>query len=269
MKNKSSVWTGVCASVLMLTALQSPADQPAIAVKQDTYSGTIVSVETNEHTLDVKGFWMTKKFNLGDNCAYVLLDKPTGAIGDLRPGENVTISYQDAHGVKVAGRVQQDPMTYEGTVKAVDPAANTLTLRLQSGDRTFQVPDSCKIVLRNNRTGTLEAVQPGNYITITYETPGNKFVAHQIAQTSESFIGEVKAIDLTDRTVKAKALFDSKKFYLGDNCAVVLNGKMDAPLNQIRLGDRLEFNYDNVNGVNVANRIATASQKSQTTSSQP
>jgi Cu/Ag efflux protein CusF len=270
MKNTLSVWTVACATALTLTTLKSSADQPAAAAKLDTYSGTIVSIEPNERALDVKGVWMTKKFNLGDQCAYMLLDKPTGAIGDLRPGEKVTIQYQNAHGVKVADRIQQIPMTYEGTVKAINPAANTLTLRLQSGDRTFQVPENCKIVLRNNRSGSLDAVQPGNYVMVTYEMPGDKLlIAHQIAQTSESFVGQVTAIDLNDRTVKAKAMFGSKKFNLGDNCAIVVNGKMDTPLNEVKLGDRLEFNYDNVNGVNVANRIATTSQPSETTSTQP
>lgn len=244
------------------------ADQQATAAKQDSYSGTIVSVNPAEHTLDIKGTWSTKTFNLGDNCSYALLDKPSGAVTDLRPGEKVAISYQDAHGVTVASRVQQIPMSYEGTVKAVDPVAKTLTLHLTTGDKTFQISGDCKIVLHNNKSGTLEAVQPGNYVTVTYETPGDKYVAHQVAQTSETFTGELTAIDLNDRTVKAKAFFGSKKFSLGDNCTIVINGRMSKEMNQLRLGDRLEFSYDNVNGVNVASRIANTTQSPEAASTQ-
>ena len=106
-------------------------------------------------------------------------------------------------------------------------------------------------------------------VTVTYETPGDKNVAREIVQGSETFTGEVTAIDLNDRTVKAKAMFGAKQFNLGDNCAIVINGKMGGELNALKLGDRLEFNYNDVNGVNVANRIATAPQPLETTSAQP
>ena len=47
------------------------------------------------------------------------------------------------------------------------------------------------------------------------------------------------------------------KFNLAANCAVVLNGKPGAELRDIRLGDRLVLDYDQVNGINIVNRIAT------------
>ena len=67
-----------------------------------------------------------KEFNLGNNCAVVQLDKPSGMISDLRPGEKVTVSYQAVHGVKIADRVQQLAMQTEGEVKAIDPVGNRL-----------------------------------------------------------------------------------------------------------------------------------------------
>ena len=268
MKNMMHTWIAACASALTLTAMSSYAGQDAAAAGSDRYTGMVVAVNPNEHTLDVKGLWMTKTFNLGDDCSYVQLDKPAGTMSDLRSGEKVTVTYVDAHGVRVANRVQQIAMTHEGTVKAIDPMAKTVTLHEgMTGDKTYRLPADCRVVLRNDHTGTLDAVKPGNYVTITYETPGGKAVARQIAQTSDTFVGEVTAIDLTDRTVKAKALFGSKKFSLGDNCTIILNGKMNAPLNDVRLGERLEFSYDDVNGINVANRIATAPAESETTSS--
>lgn len=271
MKNILRAWTAVFAVVLTLTAITSLADeQAATTAKHDkTYEGTIVSVNPSDRTLDVKGWLLTKQFNLGGSCAFVMLDKPLGAIGDLRPGEKITVSYQNASGVLAADRVEQKAMTREGTVKAIDPASHKLTLRANGTDREFQIPDDCKIVLRDNHSGSLANVQIGDRVTVTYETPGDKNVAREIVQGSETFTGEVTAIDLNDRTVKAKAMFGAKQFNLGDNCAIVINGKMGGELNALKLGDRLEFNYNDVNGVNVANRIATAPQPLETTSAQP
>ena len=64
------------------------------------------------------------------------MGQDTGAIGDLRPGQKVTVGYQDAHGVLVADRVTQQPMRDEGMVKAIDPATQTLTLHLGVMDKT-------------------------------------------------------------------------------------------------------------------------------------
>jgi hypothetical protein len=91
---------------------------------------------------------------------------------------------------------------------------------------------------------------------VTYETPNDIATARQIAQTSESFAGTLTAIDLDERTVKAKTLFDTKKFNLVDNCAIVINGKTDARLSDLKPEDKLVFSYDEINGVNVVNRIA-------------
>ena len=113
----------VCASVLTLTAFTSAADQATTVAKPDkTYTGTVISVNPNESTLKVKGLLFSKNFNLGEGCAYALWNKPAGAVTDLRAGEKVEVAYQDASGVLVADRIQQEPMTDQGMVKAIDPA---------------------------------------------------------------------------------------------------------------------------------------------------
>ena len=61
--------------------------------------------------------------------------------------------------------------------------------------------------------------------------------------------------------MKAKASFNTKKFNVGDDCAVVINGKPDGKLTDLRPGESLMFSYDEVNGVNVVNRIAPAERQ--------
>ena len=270
--NTLRIWTVVCASALTMTAaLKSLADDTAAAVRpHKSYTGTVVSVDTKEHTLGLKGTFLSKTFNLGDNCAYTLVDKPTGEIGDLRPGQRVMVVYQESHGVLVADRVNQQPLQYEGTVKAYDPIQRTMTLHGRGLDKTFQIAAGCKVMLRDYKSGALTDIQTGNYVTVTYEAPGDKATAWKIAQTSETFSGSLTAIDLDTKTVKAKALFYTKKFTLGDNCAIMANGKINGQLSDLKPNDKLVFNYDEINGVNVANRIAPAgtAQQSETTAAQ-
>lgn len=256
----------LCASVLTAaTVVTASTDQTAAAAKPEkNYTGTVVSVNPAEHTLAVRGFLFSKKFNLGDNCTYVLLEKPAGTIGDLRPGEKVAVKYQDASGVLVADHVKQEPMRYEGMVTAISPENQTLTVHVRGMDKKFQIADNCAVVLRNDKSGTLNDIQVGNHVTVTYETPNDTLMARQIAQTSATFTGTLTAIDLGERTVKAKTLFDTKKFNLADNCAIVLNGKPDGQLSDLRPDEQLVFSYNDVNGVNVVNRIANANAAPQT-----
>ena len=244
-----------------------------MAAKSDkSYTGTVTSVDPKERTLDVKGTMLliNRRFALGDQCAYILPGRTAGAISDLRPGEKVTVNYQDAHGVLVADRVEQKPMRCSGTVAAIDPAAHTMTLHLRLHDKTFQLPDDCNIVLRDAKAGALADVQPGNHVTITYETPGDQPTAREIAQTSGLFTGELTAVDMADRTVKAKAMFGTMTFHLADNCNIVANGKLGGQLSDLKLGDRLAFSYNDLNGVNIADRIGSAPpQQIETTSVMP
>jgi Cu/Ag efflux protein CusF len=268
---KSQGWMAVCVAVLtMAAAFRASADQTAAARPEKSYTGTVVSVDPKEHTLTTKGFVLSKEFNLGAACTYTSLDNSVGTINDLRPGEKVAVSYQDANGVLVADSIAQQPMRYEGMVKAIDPTAHTLTLHVRGMDKTFQIADGCNVMLRDEKSGTLADIQIGNHVTVTYETPDSKPTARQIAQTSIEFTGTLTAIDLGEKTLKAKSLFDSKKFNVADNCAIVINGKLDGQLSDLKPNDKLVFSYDEINGVNVVNRIATTeSQPSSVAATSP
>jgi hypothetical protein len=257
-------WMAVCLLALTATAgyrvLADDASAEATAARPDkTYSGTIVSVDPKERLLEVKGFLFShKKFNLGDSCTYTIVGEDAGTVGNLRPGQKVTVGYQAVQGVLVADRVTQQPMQDEGMVKAMDPATQTLTLHAGLRDKKFQLPADCEVTLRGGRAGTIADIQPGNHVLITYEVPDGKATARQIAQTSETFTGDLTAIDLDQKTMKAKAMFTTRKFNVGDDCAVVINGKPNGKLTDLRFGESLTFSYDTINGVNVVNRIAPA-----------
>lgn len=235
------------------------ADQPTPAPKGErNYTGTVVAVDPQEHELKLKGFLFSKAFSLGDTCTYALLDEGAGNLGDVRLGQKVTVHYENAAGVLVAGRVEQQPLRCEGTVKEVDPKTRVLTVRRRIADKTFRIADGCHVTLRDGKPGTVADVQPGEQVTVTYEVPGRHPTARQIDQTSAKFTGSLTAIDLNTRTVKAKSLLDSRKFNLADRCAIVLDGKVGGRMADLKPGDRLTFSYNEVNGVHVVNRIATS-----------
>lgn len=258
----------------MTAAFKSLADDSATGIKSHptyTYTGKVESVNASEHTLALKGILFTKTFNLGNSCTYSFVDPDASTVNGLRPGQKVRVVYEESQGVRVADRVVQEPMRDTGVVKTLDPAQRTLTLRHDGLDQSFQLAGDCKVMLRDNKPGGAGDIQPGNYVTVTYETPKGKPMAREIAQTSETFTGSLTAIDLEAKTIKARALFDTKKFNVGDNCAILVNGNNSGQLSDLRPNERLVFSYDDINGVNVVNRIAPAAtpQPTETTAAQP
>jgi len=255
---------GFLAAVLTASvAFRSQADDAAPATgnpppspSEKTRTGTVTSVDPKEHTLSIQEWTSWRKdFNLGDSCAYVLLDKPAGTINDLRPGEKVMVSYQNAHGVLIADRVKQISMQFEGTVLAINPANHHLTVHWKARDKQLQIADDCNVVLLHQTPGQLTSIRPGDHVTVTYELPDGVATARQIAQTSLEFTGNLTAIDLGEKTVKARAAFETKKFNVADDCTVVINGRTDGRLSDLRPDERLTFSYDEIHGVNVVNRI--------------
>ena len=269
-------WMAVCAAALTVTAgYRVLADEAAanapVAKPDKTYTGTVVSVDPKESQLDVNGFLFShKQFNLGDTCTYMIVGQASGAVDDLRPGQRVTVGYQDANGVLVADRVTQQPLRDEGMVKAIDAKAQTLTLHAGMIDKTFQLPPDCAVSLRGDKTGTLGDIQAGDHVTVTYEVPEGKATVREVAQTSATFTGDLTAIDLDQKTIKAKATFSVKKFNVGDDCAIMVNGRPDGKMTDLRPGESLAISYDKVNGVNIVNRIAPGGdRKSSVASSAP
>jgi hypothetical protein len=248
LKNNLATWAAV---------LTATTDQFATAARQDKrFTGQVVSVDPKENRLKVKGFIRSKTFNLGTACGFILPDESTGTANDLRPGEKVTVSYQNVHNVLIASRVEQQPMRLEGIVEAINPDKRTLTLHRPALSTQFQIADGCNIVLRDGKPGAFADIQPGSHVTVTYETPDAMPTVREITKTSLEFTGTLTAIDLGEKTVKASALLGSVKFNVAGNCAIVINGRINGQLGDLKPYEKLVFSYDEINGINVVKRIA-------------
>jgi predicted RNA-binding protein len=256
---KAKSWLVAGASILSAAAFNAAADPTvASAAPAKEYTGTVMNVDRQENTLETRGFLFGKKFNLGSACIYSLLEDTNGTEAGLHAGQKVTVTYQNVDGVLVADRIEQQPMRLEGRVKSIDQAKHTVTVH-EDGlglDKQFLFAAGCKVMLRDDKAGAVSDIQPGNYVALVYETPTGLPTVQIISQTSQHFTGTVTALDLDERTVKARSLFDEKKFNLGENCVIVANGRLDGQLSDLKPEDNLIFTYDEIEGVNVVNHIA-------------
>jgi len=246
----------------MFPVVASADQEMAVKKNESTWTGTVAAVNPQNSTITGKWWWFTKTFNLGDNCAISVPDKNEGALSDLRPGEKVKIRYQDVEGVLVADRITERPLHCRGTVRDVDRNAKTVMIEGNTAYKrflthnTFGIAGDCRVILPDGRNGGLDDLRPGSMLAIFYELPDNSPVAYRIKVKSSTFVGTVDAIDLSQRTVKPREMLGEKKFNLADGCRIVVNGNQNAQLKDLELGRKYQFTYEDVNGVDVVNRIA-------------
>jgi len=259
----------VCTTVLVSAfALSAHADGQATA-KEKTCAGTIIAVDSGEHILKINEFLLNRSFILGEGCVVSVGDNPNSQITDLRPGQKVQISYKNADGVLVADRIAQEKLRVAGTVRSLDISGNTLKLWDGGRVRTFAVATTCGVKLSAGASGALGDIKPGDHVAITYETPASLWVAYQIDRPSRIFVGTLDAIDLPNRMLKASHYLGSERFSMANDCNIMLDGRHDARISDLRLGTQYEFNYDKVDGVNVVNRIAPSEAQNQASASSP
>jgi Cu/Ag efflux protein CusF len=238
-------------------------------VKEKVFKGTVTAVNAVEKTVAIKGVWSSKTFNASDVCKVSLEDKPEAVLSDLRPGHKVQVHYQNAQGVLVAGQFTQHNQVLKGHITAIDPGKRTFVVKGSAGTRNFTVAENCNVILQDEKIGTLENLKVGHTVSVAYEEPtGKTWTAHKIEQKAETFVGTIQAIDASARTVKARSFMAEKKFNLGDGCRIVVEGRPDASLRDLRIGDRVAFTYEDANGVLVANRIGLDSSLPETGSAQ-
>jgi hypothetical protein len=116
--------------------------------------------------------------------------------------------------------------------------------------------DHCNVIIRQDQNRALADLRIGNKVTVSYSSPEGAKVAQRIEQTGETFTGTVEAIDADARTLKAQHLLSEKKFNLAKDCPIVIGGKSDGKLSDLRIGDKLSVYYENIDGVLVATCVA-------------
>jgi Cu/Ag efflux protein CusF len=245
---------GTALLLLALTGRSAAADSST--AKPKCLKGTVTAVDQKEKTFAVSGFWSTRTFNAGDHCKIKLEDKADAELKDLRPGQRVEVSYVANNGVRVASQVVQKNLVFTGNISAIDPAGRILKVKRGAVSETFVAGDNCKVVIREDGNKSLADLKIGQKVTVGYSPSAGAKLAQRIEQTGSVFTGTVEAIDADDRTLKAQHLLSEKKFNLAKDCPIVIGGKSDGKLSDLRIGDKLSIHFEDMDGVLVATTIA-------------
>ena len=240
-------------------ALLAQADEnlAKTAPKDNSFTGTIQALDVKERAVKVKRFLSTKSFHLGESCQIAVGDKKGAAVSELRPGQKVEVHYKDASGVLIASHIAQQPMSWRGRIETINARERYLVVKDGKETKKFAWTDESRFILAGDKNGKFGDVRIGQRVSVIYELPNEQPVARRVEQTSDTFTGTLSAIDVQERTIKAKHLRGEKKFRVASDCRILVNGKPWGELNDLRLGRTFTFSYDEVDGVNIVNHIAS------------
>jgi Cu/Ag efflux protein CusF len=203
----------------------------------------------------------TLSFSLSDTCTVTLEDKPVATLADLRPGQQIQIHYENSHGVRIAHEILQQDLVYHGHIESIDVASKTVGIKHGMATRKFTLPEHLAVVVKDNKAGAMGDLKIGQTVDVIYESKNSGYLARRIEQKNPTFVGTIRSMDAATRTVKAKNFFEEKHFRLADGCRIVTTDNPNAGLRDLRIGDRVEFVYEDKGGVLIANRIGPESSQ--------
>jgi ribosomal 50S subunit-recycling heat shock protein len=101
----------------MVTVVYQSENEPLIAsrIEQNdlNFSGTIRAIDAEKQTVTAKSLLHEKTFHVGDGCKIVVNGQVNGSLRDLRIGDRMSVSYDNADGVLVASRISKEPTSSE------------------------------------------------------------------------------------------------------------------------------------------------------------
>jgi len=238
--------------------LHAEAGAPTATTQKNTsareYTGTLSAVDATDRTVKVDKYFWDKTFNLAENCTFAIgLDKES-TLESLRAEMEVVVSYQEADGVFVATHIAQRWYTQTGYIRSATPASHEIVMDRMGMAKKFRVNDSTKFIIHQD-AAKLGDLKPGQKVTLTYTRQDDLWLAQKVVDSSETFTGTVEALDAGANTLKVKSLLTTHKFNLGDGCKIVLDGDTTGRLRDLRIGQKVTIDYEEVKGVMVAARI--------------
>ena len=261
MKTQSQLWIALAGLTLLFATnsrLVADGGTATATGKVDQFEGTVKQVNATDKTITVKNFWGTRTFDLSDACSVTLEDSPNGGLKALKPGHRVNVQFVNHAGVRIAREINQENLAFTGHISSLDATNKTFRVKAAMIDRNFSVAPDCKVIFRDGKSRDFTELKIGHRVTVKYLTPEDVHLARTIEQKSLEYAGRVDAIDARTDTVKAGSLVANRTFRLADNCQIIVAGQAGGELKNLRIGDRVTFHYEDVDGILVANRLELA-----------
>lgn len=224
-----------------LLAQETAADEQQQAT--GTSTGQIVKIWTDQNRFTLKDKNGTEwTFQLGKDATIRLNDQDS-KLADLKPEDQVTITYRMMVRDINAGQVAQATAIARGQIQSVLADQNQFLLKdTQGKEWTFELVQNAKIRL-DDQDSKLADLKQGDQVCIVYEKSGDRLMAQDIhsgravAQAADVTRGEIKSVS-TDRQhlVLKDAAGKERTFQVSQDAKVRVNNE-DSKLVDLKAGE--------------------------------
>ncbi len=156
------------------------------------YNGTVQAVDPKTSTMTMaeeplyKPFRAPDTFRCASDCKVILVNGDKGTLADLRPGDRVTVIYEAPGGSLIAYRVRDRSLNFVGTLDAIDQPARSVQAKKMGSEKTFDLADSCRIIVGKETKGHLKDLARGQPYRFTYRDVNGIYVVDQITPAHEA-----------------------------------------------------------------------------------
>ena len=238
------------AEVLAKIQILSPVEQAK--PEATTYKGTIENIGRSG-SISVLTSGKTVTYKVEQDCKIVYQGE-TLAFEDLRVGDTVQIEVKDlgvTH-IKVLQREEavQEKVEVEFLKSVRKPEGYKVTIREQNKEKEVFVSEDAKVT-RNGKSVELSDLRIGDQLTMQME--GREIVAIEATATTESFIGTVDSIVLSQNpqlVVLSKG--EKKTVNITNNTELYdASQRVDTVLREIQLGSKVEVLTESKEAISV------------------
>ena len=238
------------AEVLAKIQILSPVEQAK--PEATTYKGTIENIGRSG-SISVLTSGKTVTYKVEQDCKIVYQGE-TLAFEDLRVGDTVQIEVKDlgvTH-IKVLQREEavQEKVEVEFLKSVRKPEGYKVTIREQNKEKEVFVSEDAKVT-RNGKSVELSDLRIGDQLTMQME--GREIVAIEATATTESFIGTVDSIVLSQNPQLVVLSKGEKKTVNITNNTELYNAsqRVDTVLREIQLGSKVEVLTESKEAISV------------------
>ena len=239
--------TEVLSKIQILTPVEQVAPEQV-----STYKGTIENIGRSG-SISVLTEGKTVTYKVDQDCNIVYQGEPL-AFADLRVGDAVQIQVKDlgiTH-IKVLQREQaaEEKMKVEFLKSVRKPEGYKVTVMQNNKEQEVFVSEDAKVT-RNGKAVELNALRIGDQLTVQME--GREVVAIEATATTESFIGTVDSIILSQNpqlVVLSKG--EKKTVNITNNTELYdASQRVDTVLREIQLGSKVEVLTESKEAISV------------------
>ncbi len=149
-----------------------------------TFTGYIDMINTPGRLLIVKSGLVSRHFMLSKDCALTVEGNKSGSLDDLKPGQTISVNYEEQNDKNVARSIDRQGMMSSGTLEIIDADHRVVRAQTGAGTRKFNLADGCRIVADGKVDTKLNRLDLGDDVALCYDDVNGVLVVNWISRES-------------------------------------------------------------------------------------